>query len=63
MLNFYYLPQNSFSLTLIMAVVFVFVVKPIITLLFEEPSVEKEYLHLTHGEGGLQEFQQFPSGT
>lgn len=63
MLNYYYLPQDTFLLTIIMAVVFVFVSKPIIILLFEELSVEKSHFHLTYREGRLKEFSQFPSGT
>lgn len=56
MSNCYHLLQNPFLFTIIIVLVFVFVVKPIIRLLSEEQSVERSHLHFTHGEGILKEF-------
>lgn len=52
-LNCYYLSWNAFLKTIV-----VLLLRPMIILLFEELSIEKCYLHLTHEENGPKEFQQ-----
>lgn len=52
-LNCYYLSWNAFLKTIV-----VLLLRPMIILLFEELSIEKCHLHLTHEENGPKEFQQ-----